>query len=101
MMGMANTAKRYLCVLIILSAAAISGDARGEASLSGVATVIDGDTLESAYGFRASMHLKADNPATGPDDNIAAASKPHWRLPIGSGEGRSVASLRGRIVIAA
>jgi len=46
MMGMANTAKRYLCVLIILSAAAISGDTRGEAPLSGVATVIDGDTLE-------------------------------------------------------
>jgi hypothetical protein len=46
MMGMASTLKRYLCVLIILSAAAISGHARGDASLSGVATVIDGDTLE-------------------------------------------------------
>jgi len=43
---MASTLKRYLCVLIILSAAAISGHARGDASLSGVATVIDGDTIE-------------------------------------------------------
>jgi len=55
MMGMASTLKRYLCVLIILSAAAISGHARGDASLSGVATVIDGDTLE-IHGQRIRLH---------------------------------------------
>ena len=55
MMGMASTVKRYLCVLTILSAAAISGDARGEASISGVATVIDGDTLE-IHGQRIRLH---------------------------------------------